>query len=100
MISDTQAAVGEVGDDEFEGTGGYIEVREDGDDGIVGHSVECLTEINSCSNDSFRILGGVIKITKYEINSSDDIVDDGAAREASKLVITNVRGNVLPYPLN
>ena len=100
MISNAQAAVGEVGDDEFKGTGGYVEVRENGDDGIVGHSVECLTEINSCSNESFRILGGVIKITKYEINGSDDVVDDGAAREASKLVITNVRGNVLPYPLN
>ena len=71
MISDAQTAVGEVGDDEFEGTGGYIEVREDGDDGIVGHSVEGLTEIYSSSNDSFRILGGVIKIPKNEIDSSD-----------------------------
>ena len=100
MISDAQAAIGEVGDDEFEGTGGNIEVREDGNDGIVGHSVECLAEINSCSNDSFRILGGVIKIPKNEIDGSDDVVDDGAAREASKLVITNVRGDVLPDPLN
>ena len=52
MISDAQTPVSEVGDDESEGTCGDVEVRQDGDDLVVGHTVECLAEVNSGSNNS------------------------------------------------
>ena len=80
--------------------GGNIEIRQDGNDGILGHSVEGLTDINSSSIDSFWVLGGVIKMAKNEVNSSDDVVDNGAAWAATKLIHTNVWGDTLPDTLN
>ena len=84
----------------YNGTSWYVEIREDSDDGIVFHSVECLAEIDSSSYDSFRGLGSVIKILEDKVKHSDNIVDNGAARQTTKLIQTNVRLKILPDPSN
>lgn len=39
-------------------------------------------------------------MAKNEVNSSDDVVDNGAAWAATKLIHTNVWGDTLPDTLN
>ena len=55
MVSDAEAAVGEIGDDDSESTCGDVEIGEDGDDLVVRHSVEGFAEVDCGSNDSFWI---------------------------------------------
>ena len=64
MVSDAEAAVREIGDDDSESTGGDIEIGEDGDDLVVGHPVEGFAEVDSGSNDSFLIFRGIINVAK------------------------------------
>ena len=100
MIPDTEAPVGKIGNYELEGTGGDVEVTEDCHNDVVGHSVEGFAEIDSRGNDSTRVLGGVVESSEDEIHHSNDIVDNGAARESAKLITTNMGGNKFPDPFN
>ena len=90
MIPDAEGPVSEVGDDEPEGTSGDVEVRQDGDDLVMRHPVECLAEVNCGSNHSSRTLGGVIKVTEDEVQHSNDVVNNRASRKSTELVQTNV----------
>ena len=66
----------------------------------MGHPVEGLAEIYSDSQNSSRILGGVVKVFYDEIGHSDDVVYNGTARKTTKLISTIVRINIPPYPFN
>ena len=96
MIPDTEAPVGKVGYDEFEGTGGDVEVTEDCHNDVVGHPVEGFAEVNSSGNDSTRVLGGVVESSEDEIHHSNDVVDNRAARESTELITINMGGNIFP----
>ena len=74
MIPDAEGPVSEVGDDESEGADGDVEVRENGDNLVVRHSVESFTEIYCCTNNSSWIYGGIVKVSEDEVNHSYDIV--------------------------
>ena len=100
MVSDAEAAVREIGDDDSESTGGDIEIGEDGDDLVVGHPVEGFAEVDSGSNDSFLIFRGIINVAKDEVDHSYDVVNNRTAREATKLIKADVRGQVFPYPFD
>ena len=100
MISDAETAVSKIGNDEFECTGWNVQIRENGNNLVVRHSVESLAKINSSSNHSRRILGRVVKVLEDEIDHSDDVVYDGATGETTKLVKANMREDILPDPLD
>ena len=86
MVSDAEAAVGEIGDDDSESTCGDVEIREDGDDLVVGHPVERFTEVNSDSQHSSRVLGRIIKVSEDEVHHSDYVVGHRAPRKATQLI--------------
>ena len=50
------APVGEVGDDEPEGTGGDVQLSQQGDQDHRGHPVEPLGEINQSGHDSSGVV--------------------------------------------
>ena len=100
MVSDAEAAVGEIGEDDSESTCGDVEIREDGDDLVVGHPVEGFAEVDSGSYDSFLIFRRIINVAKDEVDHSYDVVNNRTAREATKLIKADMRGQVFPDPFD
>ena len=66
----------------------------------MGHPVKGFAEVNGGGNDSSRSLGRVVQVSEDEVNSSDDVVDNRAARESAKLITSYVGGNIFPYPFD
>ena len=66
----------------------------------MGHPVKGFAEVDSGGNDSSRSLGRVVQVSEDEVNSSNDVVDYRAARESTKLITSNVGGDIFPYPFD
>ena len=100
IVPDTHFTTRQVGGDEAYGTGGDIEVREYGDHDVVVNPVEGFTEVNQSSNHSSWLAMAIVQVSVDEVKHLDEVVVNRAARETTKLVKINMRGNIRPYPLN